>query len=155
MGPWSNMIGGFTKRKDVDTGTAQGECHDHVEIKTEIDMMLPQPKNTRDVQPTTRTYGRGLKQIFAHSPYKKPNLRSLWSQTFGFQNCETIHFCYSKTPSMCDTLLHQPCSTNPHTMFLLALPSTRTCISPTTELYPCPSFCLEHFPSLFDFANSE
>ena len=61
-------------------------------MKPEIKVMLPQAKEIKDCQQTTRSQGRGMEQTFPHSPEKKQAWRLfiLRLPASNFQNPETI-----------------------------------------------------------------
>lgn len=81
-GPYSDMTGVLTKRRNLDQTHTQGERL--VKMKGEIRVislhtmghhaMEDHTWNAKNRQQTTRRAGRGTEQILSHSPWKDPTL---------------------------------------------------------------------------------
>ena len=77
------------KRKYGHEPHIQGEHHG--KMKAEIRWCrVYKPRDTKDCQPTTRSWGRGLEQI---GPQKEPTLRTPWPWTLRRHSCERNHVC--------------------------------------------------------------
>lgn len=74
----------------------------HVQLEAEIGVMCLQGKECQGftLETTTRSWERGVEQIFLESLQKQPTLLTLWHQNFGLLNSEIKNFCCPKPSSL-------------------------------------------------------
>ena len=95
VGSYSNMISVFIRRKERNTEREDG----HMMTETEIGGMHLQVKECQRLPAGPRSCKR-QGRILPYKLWREPGPADTLISDSSFQNCETIHFCCFKIPSL-------------------------------------------------------